>query len=93
MASQCSTLQYWRIYRRHLPTIAPPMKRAPVTPGFDPIIGQNREGGRRFMDEPAANYTYGNRRTRLEIPEEFVMLTGAAYFFMPSIRALRNLVN
>jgi hypothetical protein len=66
---------------------------APVTPGFDPIIGQNREGGRRFMDEPAPNYPYGNRRTRLEIPEEFVVLTGAAYFFMPSIKALHNLVN
>ncbi|MBV8934777.1 MAG: Dyp-type peroxidase [Alphaproteobacteria bacterium] len=66
---------------------------APVTPGFDPIIGQNREGGGRFMDEPAPNYPYGNRRTMLEIPEEFVVLTGAAYFFMPSIKALRNLVN
>ena len=66
---------------------------APVIPGFDPIIGQNREGGRRFMDEPAPNYPYGNRRTALEMPEEFVVLTGAAYFFMPSIRALRNLLN
>jgi deferrochelatase/peroxidase EfeB len=66
---------------------------APVTPGIDPIIGQNREGGRRVMDEPAPNYPYGNRRTTLEIPEEFVVLTAGAYFFMPSIKALRNLLN
>jgi Dyp-type peroxidase family len=66
---------------------------APVTPGIDPIIGQNREGDRRAMDEPAPNYPYGNRRTTLEIPEEFVVLTAAAYFFMPSINALRNLLN
>jgi Dyp-type peroxidase family len=66
---------------------------APVIPRFDPIIGQDREGGRRFMDEPAPNYPYGNRRTTLEIPEESVLLTGAAYFFMPSIKALRNLLN
>ena len=45
------------------------------------------------MDEPAPNYPYGNRRTTLEIPEEFVVLTAGAYFFMPSIKALRNLLN
>jgi Dyp-type peroxidase family len=70
-----------------------PGTSAPVTPGYDPIIGQNREGGRRVMDEPAPNYPYGNRRTTLEMPEELVVLTAGAYFFMPSIKALRHLLN
>jgi Dyp-type peroxidase family len=62
----------------------------PVTPGHDPIIGQAPGGGDRVMDEPAPNYPAGNRRTSLEIPEEFVKLTAAAYFFMPSLSALRT---
>jgi Dyp-type peroxidase family len=65
---------------------------APVMPGFDPIIGRAPGGGARVMDEPAPNYPAGNRRTSLEIPEEFVKLTAAAYFFMPSLSALRNVL-
>jgi hypothetical protein len=42
------------------------------------------------MDEPAPNYPAGNRRTSLEIPQQFVKLTAAAYFFMPSLSALRT---
>jgi hypothetical protein len=42
------------------------------------------------MDEPYPNYPGGNRRTTLAIPDQFVVLTGAAYFFMPSITALRT---
>jgi Dyp-type peroxidase family len=61
---------------------------APVIPGYDPIIGQAADRSPRVMDEPAPNYPYGNRRTTLEIPEEFVLLTAAGYFFMPSISAL-----
>jgi Dyp-type peroxidase family len=63
-----------------------------VTPGFDPIIGQAPSGGTRQMDEPFPNYPAGNRRTTLDIPEQFVKLTAAAYFFMPSITALRTVL-
>ncbi len=65
---------------------------APVTPGFDPIIGQAPDGGPRAMDEPAPNYPFGNRRTRLDMPEQFVVLTAAAYFFVPSVTALRTVL-
>jgi Dyp-type peroxidase family len=61
-----------------------------VTPGIDPIIGQAPGNGAREMDEPFPNYPAGNRRTTLTIPQEFVKLTAAAYFFMPSITALRT---
>jgi len=44
------------------------------------------------MDEPAPNYPTGNRRTKLEMPEPFVVLTAAGYFFMPSITALRSVL-
>jgi Dyp-type peroxidase family len=65
---------------------------APVTPGFDPIIGQAPGNGAREMDEPYPNYPAGNRRTTLTIPKQFVELTAAAYFFMPSIAALRTVL-
>jgi Dyp-type peroxidase family len=62
----------------------------PVTPGYDPIIGQAPGGGPRVMDEPVPNYPAGSRRSTLELPQQFVVLTAAAYFFMPSITALRT---
>jgi hypothetical protein len=65
---------------------------SPVAPGFDPIVGQAQGGGARIMDEPAPNYPTGNRRTKLEMPEPFVVLTAAGYFFMPSITALRTVL-
>jgi hypothetical protein len=65
---------------------------APVTPGYDPIIGQAPNGGPRAMDEPFPNYPAGGRRTTLEMPNQFVILTAAAYFFMPSITALRTVL-
>ena len=64
----------------------------PVTPGYDPIIGQAPGGGIREMDEPYLNYPTGNRRTTLNMPNEFVVLTAAAYFFMPSMTALRTVL-
>jgi hypothetical protein len=64
----------------------------PVKPGFDPIIGQAADEGAREMDEPYPNYPAGNRRTTLEIPRQFVVLTAAGYFFMPSISALRTVL-
>jgi hypothetical protein len=69
-----------------------PSSGAPVTPGFDTIIGQAADEGAREMDEPYPNYPAGNRRTTLEMPREFVVLTAAAYFFMPSISVLRTLL-
>jgi Dyp-type peroxidase family len=63
-----------------------------VTPGFDPIIGQAPGGSAREMDEPFPNYPAGNRRTTLAIPHQFVVVTAAAYFFMPSITALRTVL-
>jgi Dyp-type peroxidase family len=69
-----------------------PMSGAPVTPGFDPIIGQAAGSDPREMDEPFPNYPAGNRRTTLEIPNQFVVLTAASYFFMPSITALRTVL-
>jgi hypothetical protein len=65
---------------------------APVTPGYDPIIGQAPGNGPREMDEPYPNYPAGNRRTTLSIPNEFVVLTAAGYFFIPSISALRRVL-
>ena len=44
------------------------------------------------MDEPYPNYPTGNRRSTLEMPNEFVVLTAAGYFFMPSITALRTVL-
>jgi Dyp-type peroxidase family len=76
------------------PGFVPGKKRpdsgSPVMPGYDPIIGQAPGEGTRVMDEPAPNYPAGNRRTTLEIPQQFVKLTAAAYFFMPSLSALRT---
>ena len=69
-----------------------PGSGAPVTPGYDPIIGQAAGSGARAMDEPYPNYPSGNRRTTLGIPHPFVALTGAGYFFMPSISALRTVL-
>jgi Dyp-type peroxidase family len=63
-----------------------------VTPGFDPIIGQAVGNGAREMDEPYPNYPAGNRRTALTMSKQFVELTAAAYFFMPSLTALRTVL-
>lgn len=65
---------------------------SPVVPGFDPIIGQAPGGGARVMDEPIPNYPSGNRRSLLDMPEQFVILTASDYFFMPSITALRTVL-
>jgi Dyp-type peroxidase family len=64
----------------------------PVVPGYDPIISQAPGNGAREIDEPYPNYPAGSRRTTLHIPHQFVMLTAAGYFFMPSITALRTVL-
>ena len=65
---------------------------SPVTPGFDLVIGQAPGNGPRSMDEPVPYYPTGNRRTALEMPDQFVRLTAAGYFFMPSLSALRTVL-
>jgi len=70
-----------------------PDNHRPVVPGFDPIIGQAKGNGARSMDEPAPNYPAGNRRTVLDMPDEFVIVTASGYFFMPSITGLRTLLS
>jgi Dyp-type peroxidase family len=64
-----------------------------VTVGFDPIIGQNSTAGQdraRTTDEPVPNYPAGNVRSTLHEPNDFIVATGGAYFFMPSIAAMEN---
>ena len=45
-----------------------------------------------MMDEPYPNYPARSRRTTLQLPQQFVTLTAAGYFFMPSITALRTVL-
>ncbi len=59
--------------------------------GVDPIIGQNADHSKeRTMDEPVPNYPTGSLRTTLHEPVDFIVPTAAAYFFVPSLDALRN---
>jgi len=64
-----------------------------VAVGWDPIIGQNSTPGQnraRTTDEPVSNYPSGDVRSTLQEPQDFVITTGGAYFFMPSISAMKN---
>lgn len=68
-----------------------------VTTGFDPIIGQNAgknpndpPARARVMDEPVPNYPTGNVRSKLDEPDDFIIPTAAAYFFVASIEAMEN---
>jgi len=77
--------------------IPPVLKKHPdgsvVKVGFDPIIGQNTVNGQpqpRTADEPVPNYPTGNVRSTLQEPQNFIVPTGGAYFFVPSIAALEN---
>ena len=57
--------------------------------GFDPIIGQNGN------DPPAArevHFVEGNRSATVTMPERFVISTGGAYLFAPSISAIRDVL-
>jgi hypothetical protein len=44
------------------------------------------------MDEPVSNYPAGKAHTILHIPNPWVVLTAAAYFFVPSITALSTVL-
>jgi Dyp-type peroxidase family len=79
--------QHWASNPDFAPGKVRPDSGDPVRPGWDPIIGAAPAGASRFMDEPAPN-----RRSRLELAQSFVIPTAAAYFFMPSLTALRNVL-
>jgi hypothetical protein len=56
--------------------------------GFDPIIGQNG-------NDPAARevrFVEGTRQGTVTMPERFVISTGGAYLFAPSISAIRDVL-
>jgi Dyp-type peroxidase family len=61
-------------------------------PGIELIIGQAAGASDRMMDEPVSNYPVGDKRSTLEAPHQFVILTAAAYFFVPSITAIRTVL-
>src|SRR6266852_8358140 len=73
-------------------TRPPGRGRGAVTPHFDPIIGQASAGEPRSMDEPVSNYPAGDTTSTLVMPNPWVVLTAAAYFFVPSITALREVL-
>jgi hypothetical protein len=56
------------------------------------LIGQAASDGAREMDEPYPNWPTGNRRMTLDLWDQFVMLTAAGYFLMPSNGALRTML-
>ncbi len=80
---------------------APVGSKDTIEVGYDPIIGQN-DGSQppatvpnpppreRFMDEPLSNYPNGKHRSTLGEPNEFIVPTADAYFFVPSISAILN---
>ena len=64
--------------------------KSPVTPGFDPIIGQNINGpgGTGLRTMVGANPSEQSKT--LDLPVEWVVPKGGEYFFSPSIPALRD---
>jgi hypothetical protein len=42
------------------------------------------------MDEPVSNYPSGAQRSELQEPNDFVVPTAGAYFFVPSVSAILN---
>jgi len=72
-------------------TTFPPKKLnpdgSPLSPGFDPIIGQADGAARSMVGfDPKAQ---GNS---LSLPNEFVVTKGGEYFFVPSITALMEVI-
>lgn len=57
--------------------------------GLDPILSQNGN------DRPEARVTYfvqGEKRAKVNIPQRFIINTGAAYLFAPSISAITDVL-
>ena len=57
-----------------------------VTPGFDPIIGQDKGQPRTMTGYDADNLTKS-----LTIPSQFIIAQGGEYFFLPSLTLLHTL--
>ncbi|KAM5542891.1 hypothetical protein V8D89_003275 [Ganoderma adspersum] len=64
--------------------------RKPVTPGFDPIIGQNNDGPNGIGPRSMSGANPKDQSTLLSLPIEWVVPKGGEYFFSPSISALRD---
>ena len=63
----------------------------PVRVGFDPIIGQAQPGVVRTCNKPIpTDSPSGVQPSTLQMPRTFIVPTGGAYFFVPSISALKN---
>jgi deferrochelatase/peroxidase EfeB len=64
-----------------------------VTVGIDPIIGQAKPPAvARTTDEPIPNYPTGSAISTLNLAQSFVVPTGGAYFFVPSIQAIHEVL-
>jgi Dyp-type peroxidase family len=95
IANQFEFLQInWADNPRFISPIIPKPANAPVTVGADPIIGRptpltpNPEP----MEDPVPNYPVGTAASRLTALPQFVVPTGGAYCFSPSITALKRLL-
>jgi len=57
---------------------------------MDPIVGQSQsaDGGR----SRTFNVRFGDIDRELTAPEDWVIPTGAGYFFSPSVSAIRNVL-
>jgi Dyp-type peroxidase family len=63
--------------------------------GHDPIAGQSNDphSRERFFNLPLSRTDGQIENVRIELPADFVIPTGGAYFFAPSISALRQLTD
>ena len=70
--------------------VRPDETQAPVTVGFDPIIGQNINGpGRaRTTDEAVSNFPTGNVRSSFDQAADAVVPQAGVYLFVPSLTAI-----
>jgi len=57
--------------------------------GIDPVIGQNGNG---HPGARVAHFVQGDRRAKVDVPERFIVSTGGAYLFVPSISAIKKVL-
>jgi Dyp-type peroxidase family len=58
--------------------------------GIDPIIGQ---AGDARPESRVTNFVQGDREAKVNVPERFILSTGGAYLFAPSISAIRDVLS
>ncbi|PIL28565.1 hypothetical protein GSI_08606 [Ganoderma sinense ZZ0214-1] len=61
-----------------------------VNPGFDPIIGQNKDGPNGVGPRSMVGANPSDQSATLSLPVEWVVPKGGEYFFSPSISVLRD---